>query len=693
MLIVGSLALGGAPAATAALEDEAEDAAVELFLSTGGGTVIAPGGPMVSSVTIQNDAAAELSKGTATVELNSTPLANGAALDAWLDEGTAAGAFEQIASEPTPSVAEGSSETVTVVADAKKVDKLSPGVYPVRAQLSGARTDAQGWDLDATSVLVVSPDERETAVLVPLTATPESGALLSADELAALTAPDGNLTGQLDAITDSTAILAVDPAIPASIRMLGSSAPTSATDWLQRLEALSNDVFLLRFADADAAVQAHAKLPALLRAPDLTPLLRPEDFPATTPTPSTEPTDDETAAPSDEPELPGNDELLAIAGAHQGILWPRPEVTAKDLAAFDKYLDEDALTILSSDAVTGRSTAHSTAAGHDLLVADSAASARLSAAVELADRSAVDRELAAAAGHAFFAAGKKKSATVVVALDRSESRSPAALRDALSAFASSKVTLDRLKAQKPASVSLKKDPDTTRVPGLKSMLSGEKRLTSFASILTEPALLLAPERIRLLRATAVGADDGEYTTATAEHAKRVRTTLGAVGIQRPKPVQLFTSAAPLPVWIRNDLPWEINLQLIGSPSNRRLDMQQVTPVQALGSGVTRIDVPLEALVASGEVDVTFTLRSDSGVQIGQRAVANVTLRADWERIGLGILGGVIGLLLIFGIVRTVRRKKADAAERETENAPDAAEPAAEKATDAAKRASANEGTE
>ena len=666
MLVIGTLTFSGAPAAIAEDETEPPAPSVEMFVSTGAGADVAPGGPVVSAVTIANGTDTELSAGTASIELNRTPLANGTALNAWLDGGAIPGTFQSVASEPTPIVGAGSEQAVSVIADADALADLTPGVYAIKARLTGARTaDNQEHNLTAPSVMVVSDTQRSTAVLVPITATPSSGALLSADELANLTGEGGMLAGQLDAVTGTTAILGVDPAIPAAIRMLGSSAPPSAVTWLTRLESLPNEIFTLQFADADAAVQAHAKLPALLGTPDLTPLLQATNFPTPTATPT--PTPGNTATPEPEPELPTNEALVSIAGANSTVLWPHPDVNDADLDAFASYLGDGVSTVLPASAVSGTPLAHSTADGHDLIITDDATSARLSAAVGLTDTAAVNHELAAAAGHLFFAT--QQSPTVVVALERSETRSPTALRDALTAFASPSTTLAALRAGFAASVTLNDSPSESRVPALQTMRDGEKKLTAFSSILTEPALLLVPDRIRLLRAIAVGVDDADFALLTAAYTERVQTTLDSVGIQRPKPVQLFTSAAPLPVWVRNDLPWEVNLQLYGSPSNRRLDMQQVTPVTALASGVQRVDVPLEALVASGEVDVTFTLRSNSGVLIGTPEVANVTLRADWEGIGLGILGAIIVILLGLGIIRTVRRKRAGGGDEATsENA-------------------------
>ncbi|MBY6061816.1 hypothetical protein KUV70_10205 [Microbacterium esteraromaticum] len=638
----------------------------------------------MSTITLANDTESTLTAGAVALQVGRDPLADGEALDQWLDEGTTSGAFHTIATEPTPVVEREATETLTVVVDAVELGDLDEGVYPIRARLSGASTavsgeDALQWNLTASTVLVIAESGgSDSAVLVPITATPENGSLLTADELSALTAEGGALAGQLDAVTGTTAVLAIDPAIPAAIRMLGTRAPETATRWLGEIEALPNDVFALQFGDADATVQARAGLPAPLATPDLTSLLLADDFPPAadaTPTPSPTPTADPVAA------LPANEQLTALNGAEQGLLWPRPDVTTADLAMFGGYFGDEVTTILPSTSFAGASAGRVSVDGHDALVVDATASARLSAAVEATDPAVLDRELTAAAGHLFFAAGG--TTPTILALDRSETRSAAAVRAALSAFASPAVTLSELRAAPPASATPTPADSVDRVSALNAMLADETRLTEFATILTEPAQLLSPTRIRILRAIGVGLDDTAFTAAVATQQERARTTLDAVGIQQPKPVQLFTSAAPLPVWVRNDLPWDVNVSLFSTPSDLRLDIQPVTEVTAQPAGSTRVDIPIEARVASGDVQVTFRLTSPTGVPIGQAATADVTLRADWEGIGLGILGGVIALLLVLGTIRTVRRRRTQSdASDEASDASDEAEPAT---TDAGER--------
>lgn len=652
VLVVGSVILGGATPASAVDSPKSDEPSVELTLSTAAGARITPGGSVVSTVTISNGTTDELSAGAVALEVNPTPLADDAALDAWLDDGTVPGAFRSVAVEPSPKVGAGDDADVTAIADATDLGGLSPGVYAVKARLSGAATsDGTAWNLTATSVIVIAGSEPQTvAVFVPITATPASGALLTSDELAELTAADGMLTGQLDALTDTSAIIAVDPSIPAAIRILGTSAPQSALEWLSRLERLPNDIVTLQFGDADATTQAHAGQKTMLAVPDLAPLLNPAGFP----TPSPTPTSTVTAPPVT------NASLSTVAGSVGDVVWPRADVSAADLATFRSYFGDRVTTILPSTSLQGAVGSHVDVEGHSVLVTDAEVSSQLSETAQLTDPGRIDRGLAGAAGHLFFAG--KSSATVLVGLNRSETRSPRALRELLSAFSTPAVRLSSLRSSAAASASLTDATDADRSAALTSMLAGEQQLVTFSTILETPELMLVPERIRIMRTIGVGLSDKQFATAMSDRTLHVQKLLSSVSIQRPKPVQLITSAAPLPVWVRNELPWAVNVVLNSEPSDPRLDIQSSTTIEALPEYTTRVDVPISARVASGEVQVRFQLTSLSGVAVSRPATAQVTLRADWEGIGLGILGGMIALLFVFGLIRTVRRRrrKADA---------------------------------
>lgn len=666
-----------APSSAIAAETPAPDdeRTVELHVSAGLRGTVAPDSSTSAVVTVENDTDSELSDGRVRVEISRTPLADEEAVSAWLDDDRASGDFSTLGSESTEPVAGGQSATTSVFIPETTLGELAPGIYPLRAELSGATTggpsadDAVSRDTTATSVLVVRPAQTSlVGVLVPITATPANGALLTAEELAALTAPDGALTAQLDGVAGTTAVLGIDPAIPAAIRVLGTAAPQQATDWLTRLDELPNDRFALQFGDADAAVQAQAKLPELLQPTTLSPFMDAPNFPLARVTePPTEvpgETPGPTPAATEAPAFPDDEELTDVDGALPDVLWPRPEVTQDDLTAFAGYLGENTTTIVSSSAVGGQSTANATAGGQDLLVTDAASSATLSDAAAEPDPVARERILAEAAAHLFLAETRTSGAALLVGLDRDETRTSDALREVITAADSVGFDLAALRDAAPVAATVSVETGTGAAD-VTRLLADEQALGSFATILADPQDLLSPERIRIMRTLAVGSSPEAFTAGVAAHLAETRETLAAVNIPESSTIQLISANADLPIRVRNDLPWPVTVQLTVAPTDPRLEVKPLVETVVQANSTLTVKVPVSARVGSGEVDLRLSLYSPTGVLIQGDQTLRVAVRADWETIGLGILGALVVLLIGFGVLRTVLRRRREAAEAAT----------------------------
>ncbi|NYF29793.1 DUF6049 family protein [Microbacterium sp. JAI119] len=650
-----------------------EEASVAFHVSAGLRGLVAPGSSTTAMLTVQNETESKLSSGQVQVELSRTPLTDEASVTNWLDEGEAPGDFDTIGSDTTAALDAGASGMTTVFVPAETLGALAPGVYPLRAELTGAKTVNTPEDRSATveatatSVLVVADSQTaQVGVMVPLTATPDNGVLLSAEELSTLTGPEGALTAQLDGVAGTTAVLAIDPAILAAIRALGSAAPETARDWLDRLEALPNTRFALQFGDADATAQAQAGLPALLQPTTLATFLNPADFPQTPATSS--PTADSTAtpgptpSPTGTPQLPDDAELTAIDGALPQILWPDDELREEDLDTFASYLGEGTSTIVSSAALGGQSAAHATVGGHDLLVTDSGLSQTLSQVAAEADSVDRQRLLAEAAALLTLAESRVAGAPLLIGLDRDENRNADALRDAISTADSIGFELSALRATPPASAALTSEADPARAAAVTTLLADEGTLTAFSSILADPQVLLSPERIRILRTLSVGSSAKAFAKKVEEHQKRTSETLAAVSIPPSSTIQLLTANADLPIAVRNDLPWPVTVQLFVSPTDPRLEVKPVTETVVEANSTKRVKVPVSARVGSGEVDLRLSLYSPTGVQIQDQQKIRVAVRAEWETIGLIVFGGLAALLIVLGVIRTVRRKRREAAE-------------------------------
>lgn len=670
-IVVGGCAFAAPGPAIAADESPSDDQqGVELHVSAGLRGVITPGSSVSAVLTVNNDTDAELTAGQVEVELNRTPLADDAAVSSWLDDGEASGDFAPIGADDTAPVDAGGASTTTIFVPEETLGALAPGVYPLRAELTGAQTGGDSGDsadTTATSVLVVSDTQvSQVGVLVPITATPAGGVLLTAQELAELTAPDGALTAQLDGVTGTTAVLAIDPSIPAAIRVLGSAAPEDARQWLTRLDGLPNTRFALQFADADAAAQAQAELPELLQPTTFAPFLDPAHFPQAPATVAATDSTDATPTPDPEPTtspaLPSDEEITAIDGALPRVVWPENALTPDDLAAFAGYLGEGTTTIVSSAAVGGQSSAHAVAGGQDLLVTDAAASESLSKAAAEADSVSRQRLLAEAAARLQLAQERAPGAPLLIGLDRDDDRTADALRDSISSVDTIGFDLSALRSTTPVAATVADGADPDRAIAVTSLLADEGSLTAFSSILADPQVLLSRERIGILRTLSVGTSAKTFADKVATHQEQTATTLAAVSVPPSSTIQLLTANADLPIAIRNDLPWPVTVQLIVSPTEPRLEVKPMPTTVVQANSTTRVKVPVSARVGSGEVDLRLSLYSPTGVQIQGDQSVRVAVRADWETIGLFIFGGLAVLLIALGVIRTVRRKRRESAE-------------------------------
>lgn len=645
---------------------------VELTLAPVGEGIVRAGSGLTASATIANGTTTTIPATQVALELGDAPLADRAALSAWLS-GSDSAALPEVASAAVDAVASGAESTSALVIspDDPVLAERAPGVYPLRAR-AVVGEDA----LVSTSAMIV-PDDAQTAavgLVVPITAPALTRGLLTADQLAELTATDGELTAQLDAVEGTPVILAIDPAIPAAIRVLGRSAPDTALAWLARLEALPHTRFALQFGDADLATQVHAGLPSPLTATSLVSYISVDDV-TMTPTPTPDPTASPTAsAQEDTPEtaLPDLAQLTDVgAGARDGMYWPATGTAGADVIATLGGLAVDgtpSMTLVSSADLTSAdgpvTRARAAVGAAQVLAYDTGISAALAAAADEQGTAQRGAALTAATAHLAFAARDAAGQPLLVAVDRGTDRTRVSLRTAITAVTQAPgvaaLGLPDVAAAEPIAAEIADvAADDARTAALTTMLAEENQIASFATVLEDPALLTGRERAEILQLLGVAwrAETERWTVAVADHHDRTRETLDAVGILPSSVVNLISYDAAFGPWIRNDLPWPAHVVLVAQPDDPRLIVEQRTDVVASAASNTRVTVPVQARVGSGTVTVTMQLYSPTGVPIGTVQSSEVEVRAEWETIGLGILITLMALFLGLGIFRTVRRRR------------------------------------
>ena len=697
-LVAPLTGVGGSMAVAATTVSSASS--VEFGAAAAANGILRSDGQLVVTLSASNLSPAVVDAATVDLSVSSRPLDSRDSVDQWLS-GESAPSLRGVGSLALGSIGPyGTTSAQTMV---EVGDELDPGVYALRAAY---RTEDS--TLLSRGVFVVPADDDptgEVAVLVPITAGPLTAGLLTADELAVLTADGGDLRVQLDAVTGTVAILAIDPAIPAAIRVLGSGAPETALQWLSDLMALPNTRFALQFGDADLAVQYAAGLEepltvstlspyvdiANIETPDIetpdtetpatetptpppppTPTESGDGAPAAvgTPTPTNTPTSTNTPSPEPTPPadgivLPSLEHLTDIGPSVADVYWPASGTADTELVSdlADTGDDRTTLTIVPSNSVDRATGARARTGTAQLLVYDSAVSGALKRAS--VSEIAVGRAGALAEASA-YGAFTDPDATLLVTFDRtagparsSESAMHAAIRAASSLDGRSSIGLTDLAAESGATrVRLAEVEDAPeRVSALQRLLDDEGDLEEFATILTDPSLILAPERASILQllGNAWMPSTDAWTAAVSAHEAATVATIEAVSIVPSPAINLLGTAAPLNFSVRNDLQWPVSLVLVTQPNDPRLVVQNTTEFVAGAAQTTRVDVPVEARVGNGESSLTLQLRSPAMIRIGDPVTVEVSVRAEWETVGIVIMSVLVGGFIVLGAIRTVVR--------------------------------------
>ncbi len=539
--------------------------------------------------------------------------------------------------------------------------------------MAAARPDFPASGTRPASAAVITPGSGplSVAVLVPIGVAPTTTGLVSAEDLARYTGQFGTLTRQLDAVAGSSATLAVDPMVIASIRVLGSAAPESALAWLVRLEALPNETFTLAYADADLVSAARTGTLDALTPSGFGFALDPANFtPVATPAPNETPTPTPSATPDPDqaPPFPTTDEILAWATTLPAIAWPADEsVGSGDLGplAAAGYAD-----VVVSSELAGSSSPF--VAFDDIrgIVSDARLSAQFRDAT--AAISETDRAVALTSFDATLASqlGAAPGRGIVVTLDRGWADS---MSGAVETFAhlqttpsAQPVTLSEILATEPTPASLPEAAaDADREQVFTSLAEAAANETTFSSVVVDPAPLLdtrALDRIALY-GNGWRADATSWGVAVDAFHARSDAILSSVQIERGSDVVLLARNTDFRVSVSNELPYAINVRVGITPQSPILrvegDVELVVEPQSTGSA----RVPVEA-VANGDVMVQATLHSPTGVPIDS-AFVRVTAQAEWEGIGTTVFVAILLIVFGAGIVRLIlRRRRARAAAAE-----------------------------
>ena len=688
--------------------------AVTVSVAPGDNGVVKQNGDLTATVTVHNGTDQSLDPGVVGIYLDHATFSSRQQLEAWFARpatttNDALGAF--LTRVTVPSVAAGATAdgiTVTVPSS-----MLGLGGSDWGAKAFGTRYSVGGTPLaEAHSSVVYYPSDSfqatKLAMAVPLTVPESTSGLISSDALGAYTSPNGILTQELAAVRGKNVAIGIDPMILASIRILGNVAPPSAIVWLKQLETVPNDTFALAYADSDMSAVAQAGKKFLPQPIDFADAIalqekaEPTSYVAATQSPpgqlpsdGTQKTDNApkptgtpknssaaspkaraTTGPSATPTtipptstVPTTSTLLAFPYTQTSIAWPLEDtVSSSDLTTF--AASGIATTVLGSGNVTvpGSSTenAASTIGKQNVLVADDTLSALLRSAVaaQTGDEWKGDIALISAELATLTHERPSDARTLLTTLGRNWATTGSRLDETLAAL--SKMTwmkaapFHAAAASSPTVVSLAgKSATSSRVAPLKSLVAADDALVAFSTVLKQPGLVTAKERLRFLALSSTSWRDNPSGLAS-EVSKQVSAatkTTGLIKVVDGSPVNILGDRSSLPIVIQNDTPSAAIVYLRVIPSNYNLSVEKNDlPVTVQANSQQRVTVPVQS-VANGKVDLTLSLSSRLGVTISHPAQIAITVRAGWETVITAVFAAAVVLLFGGGIFRSIRRRR------------------------------------
>jgi hypothetical protein len=554
---------------------------------------------------------------------------------------------------------------------------LVGGVLAIAAPASGAEDpDSPSETAGSLTTAAVTPGTGPVSVAIvwPLTVPATTTGLLDAETLATYTEPGGLLTRQLDAVAGTSVAIGLDPMVTTSIRVLGTTAPATALAFLERLEGISNEVFLLAYADADPTITGAANAGTELAPLGFDFAIDPADFgPASTPTPTPttgvpivpEPAETDEPDTGDPPPLPTIEDLLAWPATLESIAWPAEGGVATDglatLAALG-YAD----VLLSGSNVSAVSTALVDLGEIDALVADDEVTTAVRDATYAGTATAYQDAIARLGVALQARAAETPGRTIIATLDRRWPFGTLRMADVLttidSASASQLVTLGEVLAGPRGGAQLVEPMGDDRTATVTSLLGASTEESSFLVIAEDAAEITQPRRLALLglSASAWRADEVGWTAATEAFLTESQATVNAVQIAEGSDLLLLSDISTLRMQVSNALPVAVTVFLSVRPLRPILHVEDTSiEVTIEPDSTSTVSVPVES-IANGDVTVRAELLGGNG-PLGTVHFVKVSVQAGWETAGTLIAGTLVVLVFGGGLVRSILRRRREAA--------------------------------
>ena len=160
--------------------------------------------------------------------------------------------------------------------------------------------------------------------------------------------------------------------------------------------------------------------------------------------------------------------------------------------------------------------------------------------------------------------------------------------------------------------------------------------------------LLEPLAVALRAQPKVRSDTYQATRET------VSTTLGSLYVAEGSDVNLIAASGNVPITLHNDLDVDATVTVVMKSSSPNLVVVDRPVVTIPAGGDVTAHVAVKG-IKRANVSATVALKNSDGDVVAAPQLLRVRVRADWGNIVTGIFTVGLALLLVAGLIRTVRR--------------------------------------
>ena len=153
---------------------------------------------------------------------------------------------------------------------------------------------------------------------------------------------------------------------------------------------------------------------------------------------------------------------------------------------------------------------------------------------------------------------------------------------------------------------------------------------------------------------------GAHGSVAAQNYSVAPQDIPSVHIVEGSDINLLSSSSAIPIRIQNDFDVDVRVQVHAVPKNGRISVPAAIEVSVPAETAITAKLPVQA-TGVGDVDLVVWLETFSGLGLDSKAVLHINVNPGAETTIIVGFGATVALLLTFGVIRTLRKRRGAAA--------------------------------